>query len=167
MEIPLGFGQSMWQPKLEARVLQELQIQRDETVLEIGTGSGYLTALLSTLANTVTSVEIIPELSNQAKARLARHPRNNITLEIGDGADGWGNNKYDVIIMTGSMPVMPDHIQESLNEGGRLFCIVGEAPLMHAQITTRVGRHSFETHTLFETCVAPLQNVKQPSRFEF
>jgi protein-L-isoaspartate(D-aspartate) O-methyltransferase len=168
MEIPLGFGVSMWQPKLEARVLQELHLGRHDKVLEVGTGSGYLTALLSALAGHVTSVEIEPELSAQAGARLHAYQRENVTLEIGDASVGWGDGaKYDVIVLTGSTPVLPDAFQNSLNIGGRLFAIVGEAPLMEAKLITRVAPDVFTTVNIMETCIASLQNAPKLARFIF
>ncbi|BBJ00671.1 protein-L-isoaspartate O-methyltransferase [Ferrigenium kumadai] len=167
MEIPLGHGAAMWQPKLEARAVQELHLTRNDKVLEVGTGSGYLTALLSALAGHVTSVEIVPELSAMAKQNLAAYHRDNVTLEVGDAARGWGEASYDVIVLTGSTPVLPEAFQNSLNIGGRLFVIVGEAPLMEAKLITRVAPDTFETVNVLETCVAPLQNAAQPRRFVF
>lgn len=167
MEIPLGHGAAMWQPKLEARVVQELHLTRNDKVLEVGTGSGYLTALLSALAGHVTSVEIVPELSAMAKQNLSAPHRDNVTLETGDAARGWGEGSYDVIVLTGSTPVLPDAFRNSLNVGGRLFAIVGDAPLMEAKLVTRVAPDVFETVNILETCVAPLQNAAQPSRFAF
>ncbi|MFA6920199.1 MAG: protein-L-isoaspartate O-methyltransferase [Gallionella sp.] len=168
MEIPLGFGVLMWQPKLEARVLQELHPGRGDKVLEVGTGSGYLTALLSALASHVTSVEIVPELSAMAKSHLHAYQRENVTLEIGDASAGWGaGEKYDVIVLTGSVPLLPAAFQNSLEIGGRLFAIVGEAPLMEAKLITRVAQDVYETVNIMETCVAPLQNAARPARFVF
>lgn len=168
MEIPLGHGAAMWQPKLEARAVQELHLTRNDKVLEVGTGSGYLTALLSALAGHVTSVEIVPELSDMARQNLAAHHRDNITLETGDAAHGWDNGaSYDVIVLTGSTPVLPAVFQNSLNVGGRLFAIVGDAPAMEAELITRVAPDTFETVNIMETCVAPLRNAEQPRRFVF
>jgi protein-L-isoaspartate(D-aspartate) O-methyltransferase len=168
MEIPLGYGASMWQPKLEARTVQELHLTRSDKVLEVGTGSGYLTALLSLLAGHVTSVEIVPELSAMAKQHLYAYHRDHITLEIGDAALGWGDGaSYDVIVLTGSTPVLPVAFQNSLNIGGRLFAIVGDAPVMEARLITRVAADAFETLNIMEACVAPLQNALQPKRFVF
>ncbi len=167
LEIPLGFGATMWQPKLEARVLHELHIQKVERVLEVGTGSGYLTALLSRLAAQVASVEIVPELSAQAAHKLAAHDFDNIQLEVGDAANSWGAIKYDVIVLTGSVPDHPKAFLQQLNIGGRLFAIVGDAPAMHAKVITRLAKEVFESVTLFETNVAPLQNAPQPQRFVF
>lgn len=168
LEIPLGYGASMWQPKLEARTLQELHIGRNEKVLEVGTGSGYMAALLSMLAGHVTSVEIVPELSAMAKQNLQANHRDNIRLEIGDAALGWGGGeKYDVIVLTGSTPVLPPSFQNSLNIGGRLFAIVGDAPVMEARLITRVGQDTFESVNIMEACVTPLKNALQPERFVF
>lgn len=168
MEITLGHGVAMWPPKLEARVVQDLHLARGDTVLEVGTGSGYLTALLSAFAKHVTSVEIIPELSAQARKNLQPYQRENITLEIGDAAQGWDNGaSYDVIVLTGSTPVLPESFRRSLNIGGRLFAIVGDAPVMEAKLITRVAQDVFETVNIMETCVAPLQNALQPKRFVF
>lgn len=167
LEIPLGFGAAMWQPKLEARVLHELHIKKNERVLEVGTGSGYLTALLSRLAAQVASVEIVPELSAQAAHNLAAHDFDNVQLEVGDAANSWGHSKYDVIVLTGSVPVDPVAYQQQLNVGGRLFAIVGDAPAMQAKVITRLAQDVFESVTLFETNVAPLQNAPQPQRFKF
>ena len=167
MEIPLGHDASMWQPKLEARVVQELHLARSDKVLEVGTGSGYLTALLSALAGHVTSVEIVPELSTLAKQNLASQQRDNVTLEVGDAATGWGKETYDAIVLTGSTPVLPEAFRDSLNVGGRLFVIVGDAPVMEAKLITRVARDIFETVNIMETYVAPLQNAAQPKRFVF
>ncbi len=167
MEIPLGHGAAMWQPKLEARAVQELHLTRNDKVLEVGTGSGYLTALLSALAGHVTSVEIEPELSAMAKQNLAAAHRDNVTLEVGDAARGWGEGSYDVIVLTGSTPVLPEAFRNSLNVGGRLFAIVGDAPLMEAKLITRVASDVFESVNILETCVAPLRNAAQPARFTF
>jgi protein-L-isoaspartate(D-aspartate) O-methyltransferase len=168
MEIPLGFGVFMWQPKLEARALQELHLKRSDKVLEIGTGSGYLTALLASLAKQVTSVEIVPELSAIAKQNLAAYHRDNIILDVGDASHGWGYGaSYDAIVLTGSTPVLPVAIQNSLNVGGRLFAIVGDAPVMEATLITRIDSDTFETTHIMEICVAPLINAEQPKRFVF
>jgi protein-L-isoaspartate(D-aspartate) O-methyltransferase len=168
MEIPLGHGVAMWQPRLEARAVQELHITRKDRVLEVGTGSGYLTALLSMLADHVTTVEIVPELSAAAGQQLKACRHENITLEVGDGAQGWGNGaSYDVIVLTGSTPVLPAVFQSSLNVGGRMFAIVGDAPAMEARLITRVAPDTYETVTIMEACVAPLQNAQQPERFVF
>jgi protein-L-isoaspartate(D-aspartate) O-methyltransferase len=167
LDIPLGHGVKMWQPKLEARALQALALQHGDRVLEVGTGSGYLTALLSMLAAHVTSVEIIPELSAQAGRTLSTHHIDNITLEVGDAANGWGSAKYDAIVLTGSVAMKPEALLNNLAVGGRLFAVVGDAPAMHACLFSRSSDDTFTCVTLFETDVAPLANAPQPERFVF
>ena len=166
MEIPLGHEVSMWHPKLEARVLQSLQIGRNDRVLEVGSGSGYLTALMSHLAEYVTSVEIVPELHAFAEKNLAAHRIDNVTLALGDASQGWLGG-YDAIVLTGSVPVLPEAFLNSLRPGGRLFAIVGDAPAMQAILAARTAHGIFKSVTLFETNIAPLQNTQQPKRFVF
>ena len=172
MEIPLTdnatAGARMLAPKLEARMLQELAIKPANRILEIGTGSGYMTALLAKRGAHVTSVEIVPAFSAAASARLKAHGIANVTLEIGDGARGWNKaSPYDVIVLTGSVPVLADEFQRSLKPGGRLLAVVGEAPVMQARLTTCAGGGACDTVTLFETCIATLRNAPQPERFVF
>lgn len=167
LDIPLGHGVRMWQPKMEARVLQALAIRHGDQVLEVGTGSGYLTALMAMLAAHVTSVEIVAELSAQAERNLAAHHIDNVTLAVGDAANGWGSAQYDAIVLTGSVPLPPAPLMNSLKVGGRLFAVIGDAPVMRATLITRKSADQFDTVTLFETVVAPLQNAPQPQRFVF
>jgi protein-L-isoaspartate(D-aspartate) O-methyltransferase len=168
MEIPLGQGESMWSPKLEARALQALQLKKTDKVLEIGTGSGYLTALLASLAGQVYSVEIHPDFIRDAETRLKAHGFDNITLETGDASLGWEKHApYDVIVVTGSLPVMPANLPAQLAPGGRLFAITGDDPVMEAQLVTCVSHGVFRTESLFETSVKPLVNAVQPERFVF
>ena len=168
MEIPLGHGEVMLSPKLEARMLQELSLSRADKVLEVGTGSGYVTALLANLAGQVISVELIEEFSHSAARKLAGHGLGNITLETGDAADGWARHApYDVILLTGSVPVLPEAFRAQLSIGGRLLAVIGDAPVMTAKFITRVSETAFESVGLFETCILPLRNVTQPARFVF
>lgn len=167
VEIPLGHGAAMWSPKLEARALQALKLKPGDRVLEVGTGSGYLTALMSRMAEHVTSVELVQELSAGAAHSLAAHHYDNVTLQVGDASKGWGGETYDAIILTGSVPLPPESFYDKLKIGGRLFAIVGDAPAMHATLVTCVAPGVFETVTLFETSVAPLTNAPQPQRFVF
>jgi protein-L-isoaspartate(D-aspartate) O-methyltransferase len=167
VEIPLGHGVKMWQPKLEARALQALRLKPTDRVLEVGTGSGYLTALMSRMAQHVNSVEIVQELSARAARTLAAHHYDNVTLEVGDASQGWGKEKFDAIVLTGSVPLPPQSFYDMLNVGGRLFAIVGDAPAMKAMVVTCVAPGVFETTTQFETNVAPLTNAPQPQRFVF
>ncbi|HUF19944.1 MAG TPA: protein-L-isoaspartate O-methyltransferase [Burkholderiales bacterium] len=168
MEIPLGHGEVMLTPKMEARMLQELSLSRADRVLEIGTGSGYVTALLARLAGQVVSVERIEAFSHAAARRLAGHDLRNIELEIGDGAAGWPQKgPYDAILLTGSVPLVPDEFRQQLAIGGRLLAVVGEEPVMTATIVTRMTESAFGSAGLFETCISPLKNVRQPERFVF
>jgi protein-L-isoaspartate(D-aspartate) O-methyltransferase len=166
-EIPLGHGAAMWQPKMEARALQALQLRVTDSVLEVGTGSGYLTALLARMAKQVTSVEIEPELHASALRNLVAQRVDNVTLQIGDAAQHWGEAEYDAIVLTGSVPLIPEAFKHQLKVGGRLFAVVGDAPAMQGQLITRVTADTFTTSTLFETSVAPLKNAVQPQRFVF
>src|SRR5689334_5672848 len=146
LEIPLGQGERMWQPKLEARVLQEMNIRKTDRVLEVGTGSGYLTALLAHRGAQVHSVEINPVLAGFGRSNLDRHGADNVTLEVGDGARGWAQSApYDAIVLTGSTPALPDAFLEQLSPGGRLFAVVGEAPAMEARLVTCVARGEYRS----------------------
>jgi len=167
LELPLPGGERMWQPKLEARVLQELKLRRGESVLEIGTGSGYFTALLAASVNDVTSVEIDPGLASSARAKLARHGFGGVRVEVGDGSRGWGQDLYDVIVLTGSTPLLPERFPAQLRPNGRVFAVVGEAPVMTARLVAWTAPGSRVTTDLFETVVAPLKNAATPSRFRF
>lgn len=172
MEIPIEegvkAGERMWQPKLEARVLQELNVRKTDRVLEVGTGSGYFTALLSHRAAQVVSVEIKPGLAAFGRANLERHGTDNVSLEIGDAARGWpAQAPYDVIVLTGSTPLLPASVVEQLAPGGRLFAVVGEAPAMTARLVLSVEPGALRSSTLFETVIAPLANAERPSRFRF
>jgi protein-L-isoaspartate(D-aspartate) O-methyltransferase len=166
-EIPLPCGQNMFAPKLEARILQQAAVKKHENVLEIGTGSGYMAALLGYKARHVTTVEIEPELKAFAEKNLSKTLVSNVTVALGDGAKGWGNDQYDVIIVSGSLPVVPASMLQQIKVGGRLIAIVGEAPIMSAEIMTRISDISYNTLKLFETSVKPLRNAVTPSHFKF
>ncbi len=170
MEIPLGYGEAMLSPKLEARMLQEVRVKAGDRVLEVGTGSGYMTALLARMAHqgSVSSVEIVPEFTLRAEAVLRQHGISNAVLEVGDAARGWPyDGSYDVIVLTGSVPVLPEAFSASLKIGGRMFAVVGEAPVMEAQLITCVAEGVYRTTNLFETSVPSLKNAMQPQRFIF
>ena len=168
LEIPIGGGEKMWQPKMEARVLQELNIRKTDRVLEVGTGSGYLTALMSHRAAHVTSVEISPAIAAFGRANLERHGAENVALETGDASHGWpGGAPYDVIVLTGSTPILPHGFIEQLAVGGRLFAVVGEPPVMTAQLFVGTAPGAWHGTGLFETVLAPLANAERPPRFQF
>jgi len=167
LELPLPGGEHMWAPKLEARVLQSLKLMRQESVLEIGTGSGYFTALLASRASEVTTVEVDPALAASAAGKLARHGFSSVRCEVGDGAQGWGHELYDAIALTGSTPLLPETFLAQLKPGGRVFAIVGDPPAMTARLVAWTTPGSRVTTDLFETVVAPLKNAVTPSRFRF
>jgi protein-L-isoaspartate(D-aspartate) O-methyltransferase len=168
LELPIGHGETMLSPKLEARILQELAINPDDRILEIGTGSGYMTALLASQGAHVYSVDIVDEFTQCAGARLAQHGIRNVTLETGDAARGWEKHgPYDVIVLTGSTPELAENFQQSLNAGGRLFAVVGEAPVMEAQLITCAATGAYGTIALFETVIPPLRNAPQRAKFLF
>jgi protein-L-isoaspartate(D-aspartate) O-methyltransferase len=172
LEIPIepgvNAGERMWQPKLEARVLQELALRKTDRVLEVGTGSGYLSALMAHRAAQVCSVEIRPRLAAFGRANLERHGTDNVVLEIGDAARGWARHApYDAIVLTGSTPVLPSAFLDELNPGGRLFAVVGEAPAMRARLVTCTGPGASHSVDLFETVLRPLVNAAGQRRFRF
>ncbi len=168
MEIPLGYGESMLAPKLEARMVQELVLASTDRVLEIGTGSGYMTALLARLSKCVISVEIVPELSRSAGIKLERSGIQNASLQIGDGALGWPQlGPYDAIIVTGSLPLQPGEFKAQLKPGGRMLAVVGRPPIMTAMLTTCLAPGTFSAVGLFETSISALQHAREPERFVF
>jgi protein-L-isoaspartate(D-aspartate) O-methyltransferase len=168
MEIPLGHGVNMLTPKIEARMLQALAVKPTDRILEIGTGSGYMTALLAKCGTHVHSVEIVPEFSAAAATKLKAHDIANVTLEVGDAARGWpAHGPYDVIVLTASVPLLPSEFQDSLSAGGRLLAVVGEPPVMEARLITCPVPGAYHAVGLFETCIAPLKNARQPTRFVF
>jgi protein-L-isoaspartate(D-aspartate) O-methyltransferase len=168
LEIPLGHSERMWQPKMEARVLQELNVHKTDRVLEVGTGSGYFTALLAHRCAQVCSVEINPALAGFGRGNLERHGVDNALLEAGDAARGWDRlAPYDVIVLTGSTPVLPTALLAQLAPEGRLFAVVGEAPAMSARLVTCAGPGEHRSTDLFETVIRPLVNAERPSRFKF
>lgn len=161
-------GQAMFQPRVEARLLQELAIKNTDKVLEIGTGSGYMAALLAAKAEYVYSVEIDPELVDFARRNLLKAGVANVSVDLGDGSLGWSlYAPYDVIVVSGSMPFLPEALLRQLKIGGRLVAIVGEEPTMEAQLVKRTDENDFSTVNLFETVVAPLSNAPQREKFVF
>ena len=168
LEIPLGRGESMMQPKVEARIMQELAIRPHETVYEVGTGSGYLTALMAACGKHVTSAEIHEEFTERARARLAAAGIRNVTLVVGDSARApIAESAFDVIVLTGSTPILPQAFLERLGPAGRLFAVVGDPPVMKAIVVRQPVAGAFQRTEIFETMVKPLVNAVHPSRFRF
>ena len=170
LEIPLGAGpgQVMLAPKIEARMLQELGLKATDTVLEIGTGSGYMAALLAAKAEFVYTVEIDPALVELARQNLAKAGVANVSVDIGDAAQGWSlYAPYDAIVVSASTPVLPDALRRQLKVGGRLVAIVGEAPVMRVLLVTRTDEDAFNTDVVFETVTAPLINATPRDKFVF
>lgn len=168
INIPLEHGQCMMAPKVEARMIQALNIKKTDIILEVGTGSGYVTALLAKSGKHVYSVDVYPDFVDGARPKLAELGIDNVTLEAGDAVSGWDSHgPYDVIAITGSLPSLPDSFMQSLKIGGRLFVITGQAPVMEAGIITRTAEQGWVKQTLFETVLPPLVNAPQPQRFVF
>ena len=172
MEIPIGDGQTMMEPKLEARIVQELGLTPHDAVLEIGTGSGYLSALLASRAAKVASIEYFQGLATSAAARLAAAGIGNVEIAVGDAARSPAafvptSQKFNAIVLTGSVPVLPAAYLEHLAVGGRLFAVVGDAPAMKAMLFTKTSEANSTAIELFETVLTPLINALQPSRFSF
>lgn len=168
INIPLAHGQVMLSPKVEGRLLQALSLQFRDRVLEVGTGSGYLTALLAKATKRVYSVDLFDDFVKEAEVKLKSLSINNVSLSCGDAINGWkSETRYDVVVLTGSVPVLDSVFQKQLNVGGRLFAIVGGEPVMQALLVTRVSEQEWETDSLFETVVPPLIGALEPSRFVF
>jgi protein-L-isoaspartate(D-aspartate) O-methyltransferase len=168
MEIPIGSGQVMLAPRVEARLMQELGIRNTDKVLEIGTGSGYMAALLAARADHVVTVESRPEIAEFARQNLERAGVANVTIEIGDGAKGWAQRgSYDAIVVSGALPSLPDALLKQLRLGGRLAAIVGEAPVMEAQLVTCSAEGVYNTINLFETVVPALDSGNAIHGFSF
>jgi protein-L-isoaspartate(D-aspartate) O-methyltransferase len=168
-EIPLPDGENMLPPKVEARVLQAAAVKKHEHVLEIGAGSGYMAALLAHQARHVTSVEINPAIRALAQKNLAAYGISNVDVVLGNGAQGWteGGAEYDAIVISGSLPFLPESFLPQIKVGGRIVAFIGQAPAMSAQIITRSAERVYDTVKLFETVVRPLHAATQPSHFTF
>ncbi|MDY7577639.1 protein-L-isoaspartate O-methyltransferase [Herbaspirillum sp. RTI4] len=172
-EIPLPGGENMFAPKVEARLLQEAAVKKHEDVLEIGSGSGYMAALLAYKGRHVTTVEIEPALHAMASANLAAYGIINVDVQLGNGAQGWGKEngqpeiEYDVIMISGGLPFLPDAFLKQIKVGGRIVAILGEAPVMTAQVITRTGDQTYDTRIVFDTMARYLQAATELSHFRF
>lgn len=168
VELPLVNGAAMLEPKIEARLLQEAAVKKTDKVLEVGAGSGYMAALLAARAEYVITVDIDPALVSMAKDNLAKAGVANVTVEQGDAINGWPTKApYDVIVVSGSLPALPESLLKQLKVGGRLVAIVGELPVMSAQLVTRTGDDTFNTVNLFETVASSLKNAAPRKQFVF
>ncbi len=165
--IPLAHGQCMMSPLVEGLLLQALNPVKDDSVLEIGTGSGFLTACLANLAGQVHSVDIFPDLTAMAKTSLASSGADNVSLATLNAMELGAERKYDVIAVTASLPEYDPRFETALNIDGRLFIIVGEEPVMRARLVTRIGENEWLTDPLFETVITPMREVVAPDHFRF
>jgi protein-L-isoaspartate(D-aspartate) O-methyltransferase len=165
--IPIGFGQSMLAPVLQGRILQSLAVIGSDTVLEVGTGTGYLAAAFGLLAGSIHSIDIRPEFTAAATANLRTVPQARVELETRDAFDGASLGEYDVIAVTGSLPVYDTRFERALRVGGRLFAVVGVAPVMDAILVRRVDSTEWIRESLFETVIDPLINAIAPQGFVF
>lgn len=164
-EIPIGHEQAMMAPKVEGRLLQSLQIERADRVLEIGTGSGFLTACLAQLADAVLSVDIYPDFVDSAKQKLERHGIGNVELRAADGLALEAESEFDAIAVTGSVPELNEHFIQMLRPGGRLFIVTGRRPVMEAQLISLHAVNDWSRQSLFETVLTPLVNAESPGPF--
>lgn len=166
--IPLDHDQSMMKPVIEGRLLQALELQPDETVLEIGTGSGFITACLAKLAKSVVSVDIYEQFTKEAAGKLKDKKLDNVELETGDVMSGWQPEQaHDVLVVTGSVEAVPDHFRGWVNPGGRMFVVCGESPAMEAKLLTKLNATEWREESLFETDLARLINAEKAPEFEF
>lgn len=163
--IPLGHGQWMMTPQVEGRLLQALEIDRGDSVLEIGTGSGFLTACLGRLAASVDSLELFPDLAAAARARLLEARAGNCRVLDQDVFNFQPDRQWDVIAVTGALPQPDPRLASWLAPGGRMFAIIGGEPVMEACLVRRAGEHAWTTETLFETLIPPLRNAERPPQF--
>ncbi len=166
--LPIGYGQVILSPVTQGRLLQALNVQMDENVLEIGTGTGYSTALLALLASHVTTVDIVPELVELAQQNLAKTGIKNVTCCVGDASQGWLlADRIDVIIATAAFEIIPDDYLQSLTVGGRMLAVVGKDADMSVQIIKRVTEREWQTDTVFETSIPAMLNAESKPEFEF
>ncbi len=168
IELPIGHEQCMLSPKMEGRILQALQVKKTDKVLLVGTGSGYLTALLAKLAAHVYSVEIVPALSAQAGLRLKQQNIHNVSLIVADAAQGYAAEApYDAIVLSGALHAYPQALEKMLKIGGRLFVVHGELPIMQATLSRRLDDGACRQQVLFETCLPWLTHAPEATQFEF
>lgn len=167
LEIPLPQGQHMLRPSVAGRLLQALELTGTQRVLQIGAGSGFLTACLANAAAHVESIEIFAELAGLARANLASRSVGNVQIVTADAMQLDSRTRYDAIAVTGSMPLQDERFQRQLEIGGRLFVVIGEAPVMAAQLVRRTAEDAWTSESLFETVIDPLVNARKPAEFTF
>ena len=167
VEIPIGFNQTMLTPKLAGRLIQEIEINSSDRILEIGTGTGYLTTILSYLGGDVVSFEINRELHHIASNIMNKHNRGNVRLELGDGLQEVSSQNYDAIVLTGSLPAIPDFIKNKLTRSGRMIGVFGRHPIMSAVLISRRKDGSFDEAKVFETYLSPLTEPDAKPDFIF
>ena len=165
--IPIGHGQSMLAPALEGRILQALAPVRGERTLEIGTGSGFFAACLAHLTGSVDSIEIHPDLAAHAARAISELGISRVTIETGDALAREFDAAYEVVAVTGALPAPDRRLERALVIGGRMFVVIGTAPVMEARLVTRTGEDSWLSEPLFETCIDPLVQAAAPNRFRF
>jgi len=168
LSIPLPGDAAMMQPKLEARLIQSLEIKAGDRVLQVGVGSGHVAALLASLGGDVTAVELRPELVSYANERLIQQGFDNVSVVQGEASGGWSDGApWDAILLTGSVASIDENLRDSLAPGGRLVAVVGSAPIMEAYAVKRLGESSFRTESLFDTLLPALDNATTAPAFEF
>lgn len=166
--IPLDHDQKMMKPVVEGRLLQALELKPDETVLEIGTGSGFITACLAQMAKRVVSVDLYEQFTQETAAKLKENDIQNVELETGDVMSGWQPEQaHDVLVVTGSVQDIPDHFRGWVNPGGRLFVVCGDEPAMEAKLLTKLNATDWREESLFETDLPRLVNADKAPEFEF
>jgi len=168
MEIPLGHGQCMLAPRVEARLLQDIAAKKHEKVLEIGAGSGYMTALLAHRAQHVVALEINPELAAMARTNLAKAGIHNAEVQLLDGSKGApAEAPFDAIVLNGSVAEVPPALLAQLKVGGRLIAVVGNEPMMYTTLITRTSETDFKASQIWDTVIPRLLNFTEPSQFKF
>jgi protein-L-isoaspartate(D-aspartate) O-methyltransferase len=166
-QLPLRHGQMMMTPNIEGRMLQALAIKPSDSALEIGTGSGFITACLARLAKSVTSIDLYEDFQEAAAANLEDSGISNFDLQVMDATQQLPDGKYDVIAVTGSIEAFDPRLVMALTDGGRLFTVVGSAPNMEARLVQRIGENDWQTSSLFETELPALVNAELPPKFSF
>jgi protein-L-isoaspartate(D-aspartate) O-methyltransferase len=167
VEVPLARNQHMLRPSVVGRLLQALLPRDGEQVLEVGAGSGFVTACLRLMATHVRSLEVFPELADEARRNLTLLGMRDVEVVDADALHANSGARYDAIALTASLPLYDTRFERSLTVGGRLFVVVGEPPVMDARLVRRTGEESFATQSLFETVIDPLVNAARPPEFTF